>query len=304
MNFNIIAVSIAFLSFSLFSIMNASNKYVLTNSLVNPYIYFVGIGVFQLMWVIIIGYSFFRASFFKVHNKKVVMLRALILVINVASTTFAVSYLPLDIFYSIVFIMPLLATIMARIFLKESITKISLMAIGIGFLGTMIVIKPVFSNKLEVIGVVLCLITAITGVLSGIIGRKYLKAENPFSVSLYTAMFVGLAGFIVNSATMIDNFSVVELVNNIKATQSSGFWLLLVSSFCSIVASSLYLKAYQKGEVKFVAPMQYIQIIWGTAFGYFLFADVPQITTIIGVIVIIFANIINNKTNSFKKVTK
>jgi drug/metabolite transporter (DMT)-like permease len=256
------------------------------------------------MWVIIIGYSFFRASFFKVHNKKVVMLRALILVINVASTTFAVSYLPLDIFYSIVFIMPLLATIMARIFLKESITKISLMAIGIGFLGTMIVIKPVFSNKLEVIGVVLCLITAITGVLSGIIGRKYLKAENPFSVSLYTAMFVGLAGFIVNSATMIDNFSVVELVNNIKATQSSGFWLLLVSSFCSIVASSLYLKAYQKGEVKFVAPMQYIQIIWGTAFGYFLFADVPQITTIIGVIVIIFANIINNKTNSFKKVTK
>ena len=43
---------------------------------------------------------------------------------------------------------------------------------------------------------------------------------------------------------------------------------------------------YRAADAAMIAPMQYSQIIWGAAFGYFVFAEVPDRYTWIGASVI------------------
>ena len=44
-------------------------------------------------------------------------------------------------------------------------------------------------------------------------------------------------------------------------------------------ATSLIIFAYRTGEAAVVAPMQYSQIVWATAFGWLVFAELPDAAT-------------------------
>ena len=49
--------------------------------------------------------------------------------------------------------------------------------------------------------------------------------------------------------------------------------------------------AYRSGEAVIVAPMQYSQILWATAYGYLLFAEAPDRPTVLGAGIIIASGI-------------
>ena len=53
------------------------------------------------------------------------------------------------------------------------------------------------------------------------------------------------------------------------------------------LAMRLMIRAYQLGEAAIVAPMQYSQILWATAFGFLFFGETPDQATAIGAVVII-----------------
>ena len=63
-------------------------------------------------------------------------------------------------------------------------------------------------------------------------------------------------------------------------------------------------KAFAIGESSAVAPIQYSQVLWGSLIGYFIFKEIPEISTIIGAIIIVLSGIyliyrenITNKTD-------
>ena len=49
----------------------------------------------------------------------------------------------------------------------------------------------------------------------------------------------------------------------------------------------IIIAAYKSGEAVIVAPMQYSQILWATAFGALLFDEIPDLATIVGAAIVI-----------------
>ena len=45
--------------------------------------------------------------------------------------------------------------------------------------------------------------------------------------------------------------------------------------------------AMRNGEISFVAPFRYTGMIWAILFGFLLFSDLPDITTICGTIIVV-----------------
>ena len=63
--------------------------------------------------------------------------------------------------------------------------------------------------------------------------------------------------------------------------------LLGVVAVFAWTASRMIITAYQTGEAAIIAPMQYSQIIWATAYGTFFFGESVDMTTAIGAGIII-----------------
>ncbi|UQY79851.1 DMT family transporter [Candidatus Hepatincola sp. Av] len=287
MNQNIKAVFFSFLSFTCFSIMDIISRYILYNNLMDFSLYFFYIKTLTIVLFIVFGFLIAKRDFFIIKNKKVVFIRAILISINAFCVTLALKYLPLDIFYALVFLMPLLATILSVPLLKEKLKFINIIGVLIGFTGIIIALNPAYQHY-SIIGIILCFVVILTGSLAGIIARKYLVNENPFSTTFYAflmAELIAIFGLLTNIKSGNVSLSLPSVHLSI---------IILIGAIVTLNASSLYMKAYQYGRSMYVAPIQYIQIIYGSFFGYWLFGDKISNNTLAGIIIIILGTILNN----------
>lgn len=279
------AVLFALLAFLAFSIMNTTDKFVLYNKLLPFPIYFTYIKIATILILIIFGLLFYGIKFFQVKNKKYVFIRCVILTINALTTTLAVAYLPLDIFYALVFLMPLVSTLLAIFLLKEKFTKFTLVIVILGFIGAITVLQPQFSSKSILIGTFLTLCAITTGSLSAIVTRKYLMDENAYSATFYALFLALIVGFILSLGTLHgQEFQIPSL---------KVILLVFISATCTVTGAVFFMKSFQEGSVTYVAPIQYTQLLWGITFGYLLFHDKTTFTTLLGCFIIALATILN-----------
>ncbi|MEI4488178.1 DMT family transporter [Frigidibacter sp. MR17.14] len=68
-----------------------------------------------------------------------------------------------------------------------------------------------------------------------------------------------------------------------------GLWAIVAC--LGLCGAFLQIRAYSSGEAVIVAPMQYSQILWATAYGMLLFGETPDRTTLLGAAVIIGSGI-------------
>ena len=196
----------------------------------------------------------------------------------------AVSYLQLDVFYSIVFLMPIFVTIFGVTILKETLHYLQYIVILLAFIGMLLVIKPIFDANMNILGIIYALIVTITGAFSATMVKKYLPNEKPFSNIFYVFLFSFILSIVLNFRP--NNISII--VPNI-----SIILIVICISIITFIAATVYILAYQKGNSIFVAPTQYFQLLFGILFGYLFFQEVIQLNTLLGLLVIIIANMLN-----------
>ena len=94
------------------------------------------------------------------------------------------------------------------------------------------------------------------------------------------------------------------IIGGIKATlRTEHLWLhvlcamLGVISFAIVVATFhvagglLTARAFSMAETAIVASFHYVQLLWGTAFGFVFFTQVPDMWTLIGAVIIVFSGV-------------
>lgn len=69
--------------------------------------------------------------------------------------------------------------------------------------------------------------------------------------------------------------------------------LICIAALGTVLGTTFFMKAFQVAPIKYVAPTQYTQLIWGIIFGYLLFSDITSLNTLLGAAIIIIATIIN-----------
>lgn len=198
--------------------------------------------------------------------------RTIAAVITGFSAFYAFSVLPLAEVYAIIFAAPLLITIFAIPILGEVVRIRRWIAVIVGLAGVLIVLRP-GQTELE-LGHLAALAAAICGAFASIVVRKIGQEERSVVLMLYPMM----ANFVVMAAMLPLVYEPLPLIDVGR--------LGIVAIF-AWTGGLFLIAAYKAGEAVIVAPMQYSQILWATAYGFLFFDELPSRWTIMGSAVII-----------------
>ncbi len=182
---------------------------------------------------------------------------------------------------AIFFVEPIILTILGSIFLKETIGWRRYTACAVGFFGAMLVIQP----SLQEVGFIALLpvVSAFALAVFLLVTRMVARHEDPWSMQFHAgiwgAMFCGLLLWF-GEGTGSDIFDPVV------PTVESALFLLGVGIFATI-SGVLGVYAYRAAPASTLAPLQYLEIVSATIFGWWVFGDLPDALKWLGITIII-----------------
>ena len=242
---------------------------------------------FTVAFTLPIMFLFFRKNLVWTDKPKLQLIRGLILLTANVCFFYSISIISLAKALTLAFIAPLIVTAFSPIFLGEKVGFKRWSAVIIGFIGSMVVIRPGF------VEINLASLAALgTGVMYGfylIITRKLSSSDNP----LLTLLLTGVVGAIIISF-VIPFVWVKPTLNQWSMMAAIGIFACIGHLF--IILSLRYADASK------LAPFSYFEIVTNIIIGYYFFSDFPDNWTFLGLFIIIFSGIyISRRENIVKK---
>ena len=209
--------------------------------------------------------------FYKSKNIKLQIFRSLLSMIESGCFVLSFKYLSLANAHSIGSLAPIIVVALSAIILKEKVSPKTWVAIFIGFVGVLIILRPtssIFDPK-----ALLPLIAAFVLGLYQIITKKVSKHDKNETSLFYTSII----GLIIMSLLAFKFWTPVNI--------SSYAMFLGIGIFFSL---GLYLQiiALSKARASIIQPFHYTLIFWAIIFGYIFYNDVPDIFTVVGALII------------------
>ena len=243
---------------------------------------------FTVAFTFPIMFLFFRKNLVWTDKPKLQITRGIILLTANICFFYAISIISLAKALTLAFVAPLIVTAFSPIFLGERVGFRRWSAVIIGFIGSLVVIRPGF------VEINLASIAALgTGVMYGfylIITRKLSTSDNP----LLTLLFTGIVGAIIISFVMPfvwvrPNFNQWSIMAAIGIFACLGHFFLILS--------------LKYADASKLAPFSYFEIITNIIIGYYFFSDFPDNWTFLGLFIIVLSGIyISRRENIIKKI--
>lgn len=173
---------------------------------------------------------------------------------------------------AIFFVQPLIVTLLSPLVLGEKVGLRRWLAVLIGFIGTLIIIRPGFHQITP--GVPLALGSGTCLAIYLLMTRRIAGSAPAMVTTFYTS----LCGAVISSA-------IVLFVWQTPTPVQWGLFILL-----SAIANGghfLIIRAYDHAEASLLAPLAYSEMIMATILGWYIFGDFPDAWTFFGVAVLI-----------------
>ncbi len=221
-------------------------------------------------------FFFFRKNLVWTDKPKLQFIRGLILLTANICFFYAISVISLAKALTLAFVAPLIVTAFSPIFLGERVGFRRWSAVIIGFIGSLVVIRPGF------VEINLASFAALgTGIMYGfylIITRKLSTFDNP----LLTLLLTGIVGAVIISCLM-PFFWVKPTINQWSMMAAIGIFACIGHLF--LILSLKYADASK------LAPFSYFEIITNILIGYYFFGDFPDNWTFLGLAIIVMSGI-------------
>ena len=242
---------------------------------------------FTVAFTLPIMFFFFRKNLVWTDKPKLHLVRGLILLTANVCFFYSISIISLAKALTLAFIAPLIVTAFSPIFLGEKVGFRRWSAVIIGFIGSMVVIRPGF------VEINLASLAALgTGVMYGfylIITRKLSSSDNP----LLTLLLTGVVGAIIISFVMPFVW--------IKPTLNQWSMMAAIGIF-ACVGHLFIILSLKYADASKLAPFSYFEIVTNIIIGYYFFSDFPDKWTFLGLFIIILSGIyISRRENIVKR---
>jgi len=231
---------------------------------------------FTVFFALPFMFFFFRKNLTWTTQPKLQILRGLTLFIANVLFFYSISVISMAKALTLAFVAPLITTALSPIFLGEKVGFRRWSAVIIGFLGSLIVIRPGF------IEFNLASVAALgTGFFYGIyliITRKLHSSDNP----LLTLLLTGVVGALVSSF----------LVPVVWSYPTFNQWSLLALMGIFACLGHLFLILSLKyADASKLAPFGYFEIVTKIILGFYFFGDFPHYWTWVGLAIIVCSGI-------------
>ena len=228
-------------------------------------------------------------DFYKTKNFKLHFYRSFFGAIAMAAIFIGLRNLQLAEVTALAFSAPLWVVIFSMFFLSETIRLKRWIAVGLGFVGTIIISKPGFDNLnfYYIYPIIFCIGFAGVSIL---IRKLTLAGEPVWLIAFYFSLFSGLGGLIT-----------LPLGRWIMPNPYD-FVLLILIGLLGSVANLLLTQSYKLAEVTLTTPLKYLSLVFAIIFGFYFFKEVPSIYTLSGAgLIVVSSAIIFFRESELKK---
>ena len=231
---------------------------------------------FTVAFTLPVMFFFYNKQLVWSDKPKLQILRGLILLCANICFFYAISIIPLAKALTLAFVAPLIVTAFSPMLLGEKVGVRRWTAVIIGFVGSLVVIRPGFLEinlaSLAALG---------TGVMYGfylIITRKLSTSDNP----LLTLLLTGLVGLVAVSGIMPFIWVNPDLS---QWSMMAGIGVFACIGHLFLILSLKYADASK------LAPLGYTEIIPNVIIGYYFFGNFPDNWTFLGLAIIVISGI-------------
>jgi drug/metabolite transporter (DMT)-like permease len=168
---------------------------------------------------------------------------------------------------------PLSATAGAALFLREAVGWRRWLAILVGFLGVLMVVRPGLSG-FDAYGLMV-LVSVLFVSLRDLSTRAMPAAIPTVLVTFVTAASVTVMGALMGLGEAWSRPTSLQFV------QIAGAGLFLSVGYVTIIAAMRF------GDISLTAPFRYVAVVFAIVLGYLVWRDVPDVMTILGSAVIV-----------------
>ncbi len=183
----------------------------------------------------------------------------------------ALVLLPIEKLTAISFIVPLIVTILAVFFLGEKIYIYRTLALILGFSGMLVIIRPGYVDIS--IGVYMVLFSALLWSINIIITKKISKDDSAITILAYQSIFMSLLSFFV----VLFFWEMPSL---------KTFIYLVLAAMCGTVLHLTLNHAFKLVDVSMTQPYSFLNLVFASIIGYFVFDEIPDLYTWIGALII------------------
>lgn len=222
----------------------------------------------------------------KTQNLKLQYFRGLLLFLSYTTFMMGLAALPLADIEAIRFSAPLMITLLSVFMLGEKVGPRRWVALMVGFLGVLLIVKPGSANFN--LGSVFILLSVLFYALMVILTRKLKSNDSSATMSYFSSQVYLLLALLLAPLPFI----VGELSNPhpsiafvLRAwSMPSLVDFLIMSGLGLIWAVWMYLmsRAYSLAEASVVAPFEYVSLPINIMWGFLIWGDIPTWVTIAG----------------------
>lgn len=233
--------------------------------------YFFHLMIFMPIAVLRYGSATFRPA-----QPGLQILRGGFLLCSTALFFAALALMPLADALATVFVYPFVITALSPLVLGEAVGPRRWVAVSIGFLGAMIIVRPgggvIESGALFALG-------AGTTYACYVLATRKLAGSAP---ALVTLTFTGLLGAVVTTA----------LVPLVWVQPTLTEWCLMIGTgLIAAIGHLLLIMAHERATASSLAPFGYFEIVSATLLGLMIFGDFPDAWTWLGITVVVASGV-------------
>ncbi len=199
------------------------------------------------------------------------LLRSLMLTITTVAFFYAIKDNPIPTALTLLFVSPLIVAIFAPVLLGESFDIARGIAVVLGFLGVLVVLRPTTDSFSP---------TILWALLAGISYAFYIMFTRKLSASgppLLTLFYTAIGGVLV----------LTPLVGSVWQTPNlTGLVMMASMGLFAAIGHFLIIMACEYATASQLSPFNYFEIVAATAISYFAFDFFPDVYVWVGIAII------------------
>ncbi len=199
-------------------------------------------------------------------------IRGMIGVCSMTAWYYSLSVLPLADAGTLSFTTAIFVTLGAGLLFGEAVGIRRWSAVIIGLIGTIIVLKP--GSGLLSIGAAAALGSSVLWATSLLMAKRLTAYDSSLTITFYQPL-------------MIAPFALLGSLPFWVWPSGRALLILAAMGALAAVGNYAYIQALRIADASISMPADYVRLLWMVMWGYFLFAEIPAISTWIGALLIV-----------------
>ena len=232
---------------------------------------------------------------FKSQYPILTLCRVILFFFGFSSFYISLTVLPLGTATALFFVTPFLITIFAHFFLKEEIGPRRWAAIAVGFIGVYITLNPDFSNfnYLSLLPILCAFCYSLSMIIIKMTSDKDSVYTQTFTFYIGAIIFSIIFYFVMGDGKFntIEHPAAQFILREWFVDIENSILFMVATGATATVAFLLLFTAYSIASPAVVSPFEYSILLWSPLVGWIYFNEVPTLSTVIGILIIVSSGI-------------